>query len=182
MTSTKSVTSYTVEELLYKQTSTSYEEVQIPKPSKSTDDIYHHPSLNKKRNKITFEIQTTDDELILDTDYPSTKRCKSEFNGKNSQKSNKKRKREAKKYKKKLKQIGTTHPEFELAYDLLLGIRTSTSTVTSSVMRSSLIPSMGDDAYSDSDDEDDQQIEKEFLDCKRYIFPSAGSTSTPSHR
>ena len=64
---------------------------------------------------------------------------------------NKRSKKEEKKWKKKMKEIGKSHPEFELSYDLLLGIRTSTSTVNSSIIRSSVNPT--DDDSSDDDDE-----------------------------
>ena len=47
-------------------------------------------------------------------------------------------KKDEKKWKKKMKEIGKNHPEFELSYDLLLGIRTSTSTVNQSIIRSSI--------------------------------------------
>ena len=47
-------------------------------------------------------------------------------------------KKEEKKWRKKMKEIGRRHPEFELTYDLLLGIRTSTSLMSQSVLRSSV--------------------------------------------
>ena len=68
----------------------------------------------------------------------------------NTNKKQKRSKKEQKKWKKKMKEIGKNHPEFELSYDLLLGIRTSTSTVNSSIIRSSANPS--DDDSSDDDE------------------------------
>ena len=68
-------------------------------------------------------------------------------------KKNKRSKKEQKKWKKKMKEIGKNHPEFELSYDLLLGIRTSTSTVNSSIIRSSVNPT-----EDDSSDDDELSI------------------------
>ena len=60
-------------------------------------------------------------------------------------------KKDEKKWKKKMKEIGKNHPEFELSYDLLLGIRTSTSTVNSSVIRSSFMGLQDDDSSEDEE-------------------------------
>ena len=68
--------------------------------------------------------------------------------------------KETKKWKKKMKEIGKNHPEFELSYDLLLGIRTSTSTVNSSVIRSSINP----------EDDDSSEDEELHLFSNIYIY------------
>ena len=70
----------------------------------------------------------------------------------------KRSKRDEKKWKKKMKEIGKNHPEFELSYDLLLGIRTSTSTVNQSIIRSSMAL------------QEDDSSEDEELSCEPTIF------------
>eukprot|EP01084_Bolivina_argentea_P042277 77980_1 len=152
-----------------------------------------------------------------------------------------------KKKKKKLKSIGKRHPEFELTYDMMLGIRyavslsepsvtttttrtrtvTATHTVTTTKsshtldktradrlrdknlsiyaqygasasgstshsthvartddsdidMSSSALDMSSDDTDSGSDD--DRLIESEFLETKKYKFPSSGSETTPAHQ
>ena len=66
-----------------------------------------------------------------------------------------------------------SHPEFELTYDLLLGIRTCTSLINQSMMKSSNLD--------ESDHEIDDEIEKGFNYSKTYDFPSNGSNITPAH-
>ena len=81
----------------------------------------------------------------------SLHRTKTDPRGGRPHRKKKRSKKEEKKWKKKMKEIGKNHPEFELSYDLLLGIRTSTSTVISSVIRSSVAPEDEDDSSEDEE-------------------------------
>ena len=157
-----------------------------------------------------------------------------------------------KKKKKKLKSIGKKHPEFELTYDMMLGIRyavslsepsvtttttngtnntrsrtmTATATITNStntntatynyhtsksqththtnnnlsiynashthsnqshtypISHHGSISSNASSAYpsSDSSDDDNAELESEFLETKKYKFPAEGSDTTPAHQ
>ena len=145
------------------------------------------PKKKEKIKQVSFDIKSEDDikkptPSLLPSE--SIQKTKSEMSGKDAIKIKEKKKLEKKekelKLKKKMKEIGRTHPEFELSYDLLLGIRTSTSLVNKSI----IIKSSDKDIYgngNDSSDEDEELLEKEFIDNKRYSFPSSGSSITPSH-
>ena len=82
--------------------------------------------------------------------HDDMRRTRTDQRGYSKQKKKKRSMKEQKKWKKKMKEIGKNHPEFELSYDLLLGIRTSTSLVNSSMVRSSMNPA--DDDSSDDDE------------------------------
>ena len=97
-------------------------------------------------------------------------RSRTDPRGLSKQKKHRRSKKEQKKWKKKMKEIGKNHPEFELSYDLLLGIRTSTSLVNSSIVRSSMNP-----ADDDSSDDDELSLNIFRLHLSIILYPCTSS-------
>merc|ERR1719491_1540245 len=105
-------------------------------------------------------------------------------------------KKSQKKKKKKLKSIGKRHPEFELTYDMMLGIRYAvslsersvTTTRTTTAQTVPTIPTIRSSATSISSDDElslsssSDASDDDFMETKKYRFPSSGSDTTPTHQ
>jgi len=92
---------------------------------------------------------------------------------------------------KALKPISKKHPEYELAYDMMLGIRTVVGRIEAghSELEDSFSMASTEDGVHEADslvqrfgnDFVGRVAPKKFLEKKRYRFPKNGGTYTPSH-
>jgi 1-phosphatidylinositol-4-phosphate 5-kinase len=98
-------------------------------------------------------------------------------------------KKERKAKHRALKPISKKHPEFELAYDMMLGIRTvvGRAEATQSLMENQFsmqnnkVKKLPDLASQFQDDFVDQMSPEQFSECFSYRFPNKGSKCTPPH-
>ena len=137
----------------------------------NTEDDYPGTGPPVSHKQYNLQISNPTGQPPRSPDNPNGRRDR-----KLSAESLKRREKERKKKKKRLKKIAKEHPEFELSYDMMLGIRYAVSLSEPSVTLPSKTISADEDSSSD-----DADYESEFTEAHKLKFPKKGTDTTPAH-